>query len=356
MLHIVNGDSVAMKLQQGVVSEDDVLAWREIYVEGALSVDPVHAEALRKRAQSLEDTMHIPSQTYIDGVSAQEKRLTEAIHKEEEIVLWFEHDLFDQTILWYLLYRLGKAGAPIDKLYLLSIGEFPGVEPFFGMGQLSADQLQTLMGSWQPIRQDQMDLGKRAWMAYTSDSPFDLEKLLNQETSALPFLQHAIQFHFSRFPSTRNGLNSVEQSALHLLSKRPHRPLELFRSVSNKVPLYGMGDLEFWYILEQLQACARPLIQLSLVSSLPKDQTVEHQDHEAVRVPFPNFKHTDPAFWEMEIRLTDLGRAVLQGKEDRIQMCGIDKWLGGIHLLAQGGSSSSSNIWRWDSEALKLVK
>lgn len=38
----------------------------------------------------------------------------------------------------------------------------------------------------------------------------------------------------------------------------------------------------------------------------------------------------------------DSGRAMLSGRQDRILTCGIDKWLGGVHL------KSGSRIWRGD--------
>jgi len=43
--------------------------------------------------------------------------------------------------------------------------------------------------------------------------------------------------------------------------------------------------------------------------------------------------------------LTAEGREVLEGRADRVALCGIDRWLGGVHL--QGRAVP----WRWDGEA-----
>jgi len=40
--------------------------------------------------------------------------------------------------------------------------------------------------------------------------------------------------------------------------------------------------------------------------------------------------------------ITDFGRSVLERQQDRIVTCGIDRWLGGVHL------SEGSDQWRWD--------
>jgi hypothetical protein len=39
------------------------------------------------------------------------------------------------------------------------------------------------------------------------------------------------------------------------------------------------------------------------------------------------------------VRITDLGRRVLAGELDRVDVAGLDRWLGGTHL-------TPSNVWR----------
>jgi hypothetical protein len=51
--------------------------------------------------------------------------------------------------------------------------------------------------------------------------------------------------------------------------------------------------------------------------------------------------------WILEI--TDTGRAVLANKADWLELNGIDRWLGGVHL------SEGAHIWRWDEGAGKLL-
>ena len=49
------------------------------------------------------------------------------------------------------------------------------------------------------------------------------------------------------------------------------------------------------------------------------------------------------------IRLTDMGRAVLRGTEDKVATCGIDRWLGGVHL------QPGADRWRWSAEQQTIV-
>jgi hypothetical protein len=53
--------------------------------------------------------------------------------------------------------------------------------------------------------------------------------------------------------------------------------------------------------------------------------------------------------WSSTVEISDAGRAVLEGRMDRIKTVGIDRWLGGVHLRGH------SVPWRWDTEAQQMV-
>ena len=50
------------------------------------------------------------------------------------------------------------------------------------------------------------------------------------------------------------------------------------------------------------------------------------------------------------VTVTDTGRAVLSAQLDRIAVCGIDRWLGGVHL------QSGANRWRWDDVHQRITE
>ena len=47
---------------------------------------------------------------------------------------------------------------------------------------------------------------------------------------------------------------------------------------------------------------------------------------------------------------TDAGRSVLEGRVDRVSLCGIDRWLGGVHLQGR------HRVWRWDDVTGRIVR
>ena len=67
----------------------------------------------------------------------------------DELVLWFEHDLFDQLNLIQVLdwiHRHVPAGKPVS---LVSIGAFPGHPDFKGLGELAPDDMASLLATRQ---------------------------------------------------------------------------------------------------------------------------------------------------------------------------------------------------------------
>jgi len=324
MLHIVNGDVVGETLRQGIV-QGDVLVWREIYCHGPVFAAPAVEENVHIRARYLEQSLGIPAAEFITGSQSQEQFLAN-VQQYEEVVLWFEHDLFDQTMLSYLLYRLSGLSLPSTKLSLLCIGEYPGIELFHGLGQLNREQMATLAGTWQSIGAEELQLGAAFWQAYASPEPLTLQSLLATDTSAQPFAHAAFKAHLSRFPSTRNGLGIVEQTTLERVQAGTRTAYGLFAAVTDLLHGLGMGDLQYRYLLLRMSQGTQPLLEIG-----GKDYSCEGN-------PFSTPFQNDP------VALTELGRNVLEGRTDWLALQGADEWYGGVHVHGHAPR------WRWDAD------
>lgn len=333
MLHIVNGDSVGEKLGQFV--EDEVLVWREIYSAGPVFANPDGSWERAERAAALESMLGIPSREYLKSCEEQERRLADP-GRFHEVTLWFEHDLFDQSMLAYLLQRFGKQELGDTRVNLICIGEFPGVEPFHGLGQLTAEQLRSLRGGWRNVERRDLALADELWQAYASDNPLALAGLLERRrddlaVSGLSFAYDAFRAHLSRLPSVRNGLGIVERTALEALRNGAGTPLQLFREVTDTLHVLGMGDLEFWRVLNVLSREPNPLLRLQ------------------TGVPLFGTPPID-GFLGSRVDLTELGSELLEGSADRVRVQGIDEWYGGLHLKGHEVE------WRWDEGTGKPIR
>jgi hypothetical protein len=323
MHHVLNGDSVRGTLERSGIP-GGISVWGDTLYDGPLprDVDDAGFRAARARFHSGDFV------SYSDALAMHERwdRGLEQALQAEEIVLWFEHDLHDQLLLVRQLDWLTEHSSRSQTLSLICIGAFPGVEPFYGLGQLDAEQLSSLLERRVPVTERQRSLGRLAWLAFTGSDPRVLAQLLAADTSALPFLDGAIRRLLEDFPDRQTGLPRTEHSVLDVLSATGALPFaELFPLHQRTEERPFMGDWTLWSRLRDLAHGTTPLIELGAVAS----------QQELLRAM---------------VAITDAGREVLSGTLDWMDVATLDRWIGGTHLQAPAVR------WRWDATELRLVE
>ena len=327
MLHVHNGDSTAATARKAAIPGEH-LAWREALVCGPTPAGVSAEEFLRLRAKHLSEAYGVASDKCERELREQEAALS-AFRNHDEVVLWFEHDLFCQVQLVYLLQWFAQRELGRTRLSLICIGEFPGIGRFRGLGQLNEEQLASLFPQRQEASPAQLHLGSKAWEAYSSPDPADLLPLMNSDLSAIPFLKRALIRHIQRFPSTKNGLGRIENVCLELIAQGYRTFKSLFPAFVRRESEYGFGDAQLYLELKRMTEASAPLLTSS----------------NAAREPT-----MDPAKMLLSsFELTQLGRAALDGDQDFVTRNGIDYWLGGVHL--EGDEAG----WRWDEDAKELL-
>jgi hypothetical protein len=323
MLHITNGDSAADLIQDAVFS-GQILAWRDVLHEGPVPADLSLAQLSERRAEFIAAQGW--GQLYEVKASFAERDLTLSRFREhEEIVLWFEHDLYDQLQLLQLLDWFFRHERGATRLSLICIGEYPGLHPFRGLGQLTADQMASLFPVRHALSYKELKTGHLAWQAFSAPDPTEIEKLLATNLSALPFLRHALLRHLQQFPSTTNGLARTEQQILAAVAAGHNTPSVIFRFDQAQEETVFMGDWTLWTYLKRLCEGAQPLLAVTGGAEF-----------------FLPLIDSTPEFEAQTLTLTAAGRAVHAGDLDHIACNGIDRWLGGVHLHGPEAA------WRWD--------
>ncbi|MFC5702520.1 DUF1835 domain-containing protein [Cohnella faecalis] len=262
LLHILNGD-VALRALGEAGIRGERLVWREIYTAGPLCADLLDDAARSTRAAWLEEAYGIPGADYSLGCERQQKQAIEAVEAGRTLAIWLDPDLFDQAI-W-----MAVSSLLVPYCWKAFIVPLP-------YGPCDAARMEE---SWQrksEISATELEAGARAWEAYCSLSPERIEHWLQADGELLPETADALRFHLLRYPG-EDGLGIVERLTLRALSgdERNGLPLaELFRSVSEQAPLFGMGDLQYWRIVERLATGPSALLRLesggTKVYGLPK--------------------------------------------------------------------------------------
>ena len=58
----------------------------------------------------------------------------------------------------------------------------------------------------------------------------------------------------------------------------------------------------------------------------------------------------DPVGIRTQLKLTETGRRVLDGDADHVELNGVDRWIGGVHLRGQ------TVDWRWNEATERVVR
>src|SRR3954469_2184044 len=189
MLHIYNGDSTADTARAAKIPGEH-LSWREALVCGPAPADLTEKEFIELRARHLTSAYNATTDRVRAELIAMHQVLA-TFSEHDEVVLWFEHDLFCQVHLIYLLNWFAGREIGKTKLSLVCVDVFPGVQPFHGLGQLNQEQLLSLFPGRSEIGGPQLELAGKAWQAYSASDARSLIALLRTDMSPLPFLKEA---------------------------------------------------------------------------------------------------------------------------------------------------------------------
>jgi hypothetical protein len=245
VLHVLNGDATATVFADAGLP-GETLVWRDILVEGPVTPGDPTPETLAARAAWLDERLGIDRAGYARGAHEQAAGLA-AASRHDEVVLWFEQDLFCAVSLWALLDWFARH-APRVRLSLV----YPETDESRGLGATPAEALPGLFAGRAPVTAPMRALGQQAWAAYASADPLDSAALGGDDEAALPFLRGAFRCHLGRFPSVATGLNEVETAALAVLRRGPRRFGDLFREVG---PIRGCAGTG-WATCSSPPACA----------------------------------------------------------------------------------------------------
>ncbi|MBI2679385.1 MAG: hypothetical protein HYX25_00070 [Candidatus Solibacter usitatus] len=306
MLHITNGESVIEGFRHGGLP-GVYLSWIDVLHEGPVPLCSTLEELSRIRARFIADIGWETYEKALAGFAARD-RVLQSFRKHEEVVLWFEHDLFDQLQLMQLLDWFAGHDAGSTRLSLIQAGTY--------LGRLNGAELLALLPSRKDITTQQLTLGRQAWNALCAPDPGALAGMAAQDLAALPYLGSALRRFLEEYPSTRDGLSRTEQQLLRAAATGREKREQIFFAACESENAVFMGDSSAYLRLDRLVDGPAPALEL-----LPGDA----------------------------YRITDQGRKLLAGEADWIrERGGIDLWLSGVHL------HGADAAWRWDADRQAL--
>ncbi len=336
ILHVTNGDHAAAGLARSGL-HGDVLSWRDMLHDGPVRSDTTAAGFRLARAEFLAAGWWTGSVTdVVVDFEERDARLA-GISADDEVVLWFEPDLYDQLQLVQVLAAIGTR-PPADRPRV-SI-----VPADCYLGPMQPEKFRPLFETRRSIGDSEFALGTEAWCAFTASTPValpDVAARLDSEVRArtydadesvrLPYLAAALRRQLQEYPDREHGLSRSERQLCEALAPGEIVLSKLYHAAHHaSESWHWLGDSIFAWYVQRLSECAEPL--------------VTHPNGTRVISTVRDTKH----FWERTVILTPFGHEVVRARADAIEHNGIDRWIGGVHL-------TTADHWRWDDRVHRVV-
>ncbi len=250
-LHITNGDGALYLFSKaGILGTH--LAWQD-----ALNVGPVPASLSLEETSALRGR-YLASRGYASPIKlihdferrdAQVRRAGDF----EEVVLWFEHDLFDQL-------QLLQALTTIEELDL-EPGRVAVVQSDHYLANMTADEMAALLPKRRTATAAIFKSARRSWERFTSPDPRALYAAAGEDAIGLPYLRAALYRLCEEYPSARDGLSRSQRQALLAVAQAASHTDEIFTRSQAREEASFLGSRAFALILGELRASEGALLE-----------------------------------------------------------------------------------------------
>ena len=196
--HIANGNTLAQHIVDLGI-EGDIVVWREMLCEGPTTYELGTPEFIKLRTSFLKRFYEINPEEY-QGKFLEELSKLDSIKDADEIILWFEFDLFSHINMIAAISRLleNKVDLPV---YLVCSKKLKGEKEFQPLSQLSLRDLKNHFDQKIHLNQDDLEMANLIWQYYNEENPLKLKALIRQKSN-FEYLSSCIRTHIERFPNS----------------------------------------------------------------------------------------------------------------------------------------------------------
>ncbi len=302
-LNIINGDTCIGIMKKANI-QGEFLAWQDFLHEGNVPAKVTLEELSIIRAKFIAQYgLGDFSEIYKTFQKRDNKLKTYKSYNK--IILWFEHDLYDQLQLLQLLDWFSNKSLKNSQLTLICSNNY--------LGESTAQQIKKMVHYSIDLLPEHFQLAKKAWSAFREPTPLSWMNLLQYPSSILPFLKPAVFRMLEEFPNTKAGLSRTEYQALLVISNGINDAQDIFIKCQSFEERKFMGDVVFWKILDNFE-------EYKIIQRREKKLTI-----------------------------TPLGKQLLKGERFWFDIMPLERYIGGCKLTLD-------NLWCWDVPKKTLKK
>lgn len=297
VLNIVNGVT-CIRIMKSASIEGDYLPWIDFLHEGPVPPKLNLDELSKVRANFIADNGYGKYDEVIHDFKKRNKQLYNYL-EYDKIVLWFEHDLYDQLQLLQVLSWFATQEKKPTNITLISTNQY--------LSEASEKEIHILLENGVKVTEEHLQLSEKAWNAFREPTPTKWFNLLSEKTSILPFLKGAIFRMLEEYPNTKSGLSRTQHQALLAIKNGMEEPYKIFQKSQSYEERKFMGDIIFVKILKL----------------------------------FGKYKVIESHNNGKKLTITPLGLKLLTSQENWLKIHDINHSIGGVALTTE-------NLWCWD--------
>lgn len=253
-IHIVNGDTVVPLLTKSGV-EGDIIVWREMLCDGPVCAKVGGDEFWKKRLDYLEKELGVSKVEYFD-LTIKELLKLEDLSNYNELVMWFEFDLFCQVNLMALSAFLYKNYRKSITYNLVCTGEVAGSDSLYSLTDFSHEDYVELYSHKLKLSKNDLEYAKKCWEAYSKNNIEKIAAFDFNENKKFPYFRAAMKEHLKRF-QTVNGLNEIQHKILEIIDSSALTAKEIVQRIliwQHRKTIYGFGDMQYFLYLKKLHS------------------------------------------------------------------------------------------------------
>ncbi|MDT0641845.1 DUF1835 domain-containing protein [Zunongwangia sp. F363] len=249
-IHIINGDSLAEKMQELDIP-GEIIVWRELLCEGPAVKELGSEDFIKLRKKFLQDSYGISSEDYEEKFLSQLYAL-QNIEEYDAVVLWFEFDLFCHInmIAAISFFLAKKKEVPMS---LVCSKKLKGDGGQKSLSHLSSKQLLSHYKKRIGLTSDDLEIAEYIWELYCSNNPMQLKSQIKRNSN-FEYLSSCIRAHVERFPNSTTGINSLERNVLKIIQRHTiSSENQLLGYALEYQGYYGYSDSQMQRLLSKLK-------------------------------------------------------------------------------------------------------
>ena len=239
--HVLNGDALAEKF---CIAGERIVC-REVMIDG-----PTDAET---EEQFWSDRAKFLTAEFDASIGEYHRLVVEEFNKIKQskantFTLWFEHDLFCQANLWFVIDYIVRQRTS-TQIYI-AMPDPNNDKNWSGFGRMDSPDLQLCYNNRIPVSDGEKRLAISLWEAYRKDDSNKLKKLSGTHSSCFPKLLEACQAHLDRGLAIQRPQRKLQS----ILANGTTDFGQIFNQFRETEAIYGFGDLQVKRLLREISS------------------------------------------------------------------------------------------------------